>query len=443
MKSFLIRTVLVLAIVFLASAPAYAARRAPKDNNKYAALVMDAATGRVLYERNATKPLYPASLTKMMTLYLAFEALEEGKLTRNQRIWVSAHAASMSPSKLGLEPDSNIRVEDAILALVTKSANDCAVALAEALGGTESRFARLMTEKAQRLGMNQTIFRNASGLHDRNQVSSARDMAILSRALIKNYPRYYRYFSTKNFTYEGTTFTNHNRLMFSYEGMDGIKTGYVEPSGFNLSASAVRDGRRLIGVVFGGRSASSRNQHMASLLNQGFAKLGDETRIASAEPLPTVRPVKKPLSATTVAYNATSAAQFDSMMGLLTAESGEGDIDPDANKAAALNLAAMSKTTAGIRPEAGIGTKKAPSSPQDRWAIQLGAFSDVDSGNAALHKAAERLPYNLRSLTEPKLVPLETSRGTIYRARLAGLDHPRAASACRILAGNCLVLAEQ
>ena len=444
----------LFAIVLCLSAPAEAARHKTKIKtngvDKYAAIVVDADSGRVLYERFADKPLYPASLTKMMTLYLTFEALETGRITKNQRIWVSSHAASMSPSKLGLQPDTNIRVEDAILALVTKSANDCAVALAEAQGGTESRFARLMTAKAAELGMEHTTFKNASGLHDRGQFSSARDMAILSRALIVNYPQYYRYFSTKSFNYGGATYSNHNKLLYSYAGMDGIKTGYVEPSGFNLAASAVRDGKRLIGVVFGGRSATSRNQHMVSLLNDGFSRLSDAPRIALLTPSsPQIPlravPAKKPVAATAVASYVPGGVSagpanpdFDQMMGLLV-DQGEGDIDPDTVKAASASLDAMAKTDAGLRKI----DKKTASAGQDAWAIQLGAFSDQAAGQAALQKASNRLPYNLRRQAAPKLVPLETSRGTIFRARLAGMTHSHAASACRILSGNCLVLAEQ
>lgn len=424
----------LLALVMILASPAEAARKKiaarTKAVDKYAAIVVEADSGRVLYDRYADKPLYPASLTKMMTLYLTFEALDAGRITKNQRIWVSSHAASMAPSKLGLQPDTNIRVEDAILALVTKSANDAAVALAESLGGTESRFARLMTEKAAELGMEHTVFKNASGLHDRGQFSTARDMAILSRALIVNYPRHYRYFSTKSFTYAGVTYSNHNKLMYSYEGMDGIKTGYVEPSGFNLAASVARDGKRLIGVVFGGKTATSRNIHMAALLNDSFAKLSDAPRIALADTAPRLPvPVKKPVNATTMAYALATPGSgnpdFNSMMGLLV-DQGEGDIDPDTAKNA------MAKTTAGVR-----------NANSDAWAVQLGAFSDQAAGQKALQKATNSLPYNLRRLADPKLVPLETSRGVIYRARLAGMTHAHAANTCRILSGNCLVLAEQ
>lgn len=256
-------------------------KAAPTANHKYAALVMDADTGMILFERNPDKSLHPASLTKVMTLLLAFDAMQNGTLSPHDRIRISPYAASMSPSKLGLKAGSTIRVEDAIYALVTKSANDISVALAEALGGSEQRFAKMMTARAQSIGMTKSRFYNASGLPDSRQFSSARDMAILARYIISTYPRQYRYFSAKSFTYGGRTHRNHNRLMETYSGMDGMKTGYVNASGFNLVASAKRGNQRLIGVVFGGQSTVSRNNHMAEILDNGFRQMND-MRIAQA-----------------------------------------------------------------------------------------------------------------------------------------------------------------
>lgn len=260
-------------------------RQTQTDNNKYASIIVDAVTGSVISEKNANKPLHPASLTKVMTLMLLFDALENGNVRLNDRIYISDHAAAQQPSKLGLNAGSSIRVEDAILAVVTKSANDIAAAIAEHLAGSESRFAVRMTRRAHDIGMTKTNFANASGLHNQAQISTARDMAILARYIIVRYPNYYRYFSTKQFTYRGKTMTNHNRLMQTYRGMDGFKTGFINQSGFNLIASARRDGQRLIGVVFGGRSWKSRNDHMASLLDTGFNKLG-ELRYAQGAPVP-------------------------------------------------------------------------------------------------------------------------------------------------------------
>ncbi|HEU4838028.1 MAG TPA: D-alanyl-D-alanine carboxypeptidase family protein, partial [Micavibrio sp.] len=280
---------IVLAMLMLCMALAYPAegmakskkKQGDESNNKYASIVVDAETGAILSQRYPDKRLHPASLTKVMTLLLLFEALDAGNVRLNDKIQISRHAANAQPSKLGLTPGSSIRVEDAILAVVTKSANDIATAIAEHLAGSESRFALRMTRRARDIGMSKTTFKNAHGLHNPGQVTSARDMATLARYVLVRYPNYYRYFGTKQFTYRGKTYTNHNRLMNTYPGMDGFKTGFINASGFNLIASAKHGNKRLIGVVFGGRSWKSRNDHMASLLNTGFEHAG-ETRYAGA-----------------------------------------------------------------------------------------------------------------------------------------------------------------
>ncbi|TVR81534.1 MAG: D-alanyl-D-alanine carboxypeptidase, partial [Rhodospirillales bacterium] len=265
------RSVLVLLVLALAM-PLWAAKPAAA-NPLYASMVVDVDTGVILHERHADRRRYPASLTKMMTLYLVFDALESGRIAHGTRFTVSANAAAQPPSKLGLKPGQTITVEQAILALVTRSANDVAVVVAEGLGGSVSNFAAAMTAKARQLGMSRTTFRNPHGLPNEGQISTARDMATLAVALLRDHRKYYRYFSTRDFTFAGTHHRNHNRLMASYAGMDGIKTGYIRASGFNLVASAERDGRRLIGVVFGGRSAQTRNDHMADLLDRGFRRV--------------------------------------------------------------------------------------------------------------------------------------------------------------------------
>ncbi len=239
----------------------------------YAALVMDAATGQILSQVDADAPRYPASLTKMMTLYMLFEALDSKTLKLSSPMKVSALAASRPPSRLGLHIGDTITVREAILALVTKSANDVATVVAEKLGGSETRFAQRMTAKARRLGMKRTTFRNASGLPHRSQLTTARDMAVLGRALLRRFPHYYAYFSEPAFDYDGQRYANHNHLLGNYDGVDGIKTGYIHASGFNLVASAKRDGRRLIGVVFGARSPAERSYKMAGLLDKGFDTL--------------------------------------------------------------------------------------------------------------------------------------------------------------------------
>lgn len=280
------------------------------DNPRYASLVMDADTGRILSQRYADKTLHPASLTKMMTMLLTFEALDRGDIKKNTQIRISPRAASMVPSKLDLPKGSTIKIEDAIYALATKSANDIAVALAEHLGGSESRFANAMTARAQSIGMNKTRFKNASGLHDPSQITSARDMAKLAQYILKRYPHYYKYFSTRQFTYRGKTYRNHNRLLDTYRGMDGFKTGYVNASGFNLVASAHRDGHRLIGVVFGGKSGASRNDHMATIMDAGFRKVRN-TRTAAAEYTPPPIPDTKPTYGVATAQPAQVIAKIE------------------------------------------------------------------------------------------------------------------------------------
>ncbi len=285
------RTVTVLLIVLLNSViPGVASA----ERAEFASLVMDAGTGQVLQQANADLSRYPASLTKMMTLYLVFEALDHQTLRLADQLPISAHAASQPPTKIGLQPGQSISVENAILALITKSANDIAAAVAEALGGTEQQFAWMMTTRARKLGMSRTVFMNASGLPDPQQTTTARDMSILALALLHDFPQYYPYFSTQQFSYGGATHPNHNHMLGVYRGLDGIKTGYTQASGFNLVASAQQDGRRLIGVVMGARSPSNRRLIMTSLLNQAF---GNERVIEvreSTSPMPTLARNERP-----------------------------------------------------------------------------------------------------------------------------------------------------
>jgi len=235
-------------------------------NEKYAAIVIDANTGQTLFARNADARRYPASLTKMMTLYVLFEELQAKRISLSSRLKVSANAAAQAPSKLGIKAGRTVKVEDAILALTTKSANDIAVVVAENVGGSVSGFAARMNRTAQRLGMRSTTFRNPHGLPNSGQVTTARDMARLGAALQDNFPTYYRYFGVKTFTYSGTRYRNHNRLLGSVAGVNGIKTGYTRASGFNLVTNVERDGRHIIAVVMGGRTGASRDAHMRELI---------------------------------------------------------------------------------------------------------------------------------------------------------------------------------
>ena len=377
----------------------------------YAALVIDAETGQVLHAESADTRNYPASLTKMMTLYMAFDALKAGKLTLDRRLPVSKRAASMAPSKLGLPVGSSIRVEDAILALVTKSANDVAVVMAEAIGGTEARFAQMMTTRARQLGMTRTTFRNASGLPNAGQLTTARDFARLGQALIQDHPQFYRYFSTASFTYEGETHVNHNHLMARYEGMDGLKTGFINASGFNLVGSAVRNGRRLIAVVMGGTSGLARDNRMAELLDYAFDH--SEVVVAGAEPVrPPVRLAKAPVFAPVPDRKPT----------------GQGDADSPS----------LSLTGTAIAASAA----PALAAPPSGWGVQVGAFADRAAGENAISRAVGQASRQLSNAV-PNIIEVATDKGPLYRARLVGLDEPTARAACAALVkagASCLTV---
>lgn len=368
-------------------------------NNKYAALVIDARSGQVLHARSADAQRHPASLTKIMTLYMVFDAIEDGRLTMDQALPVSRTAAGRSPSKLYLKPGETIRVRDGILSLVTKSANDVATVFAEALSGSERQFAQDMTAMARRLGMRSTVFKNASGLPHWQQVTTARDMGRLARALMWRFPKYYPMFATQRFSYRGKRYKNHNDLLGRYPGLDGIKTGYIRASGFNLVASAQRDGRRLIGVVMGGKSARSRGRQMVSLLNKGFVRLSRrhgprEAELASgvAPPPPAHRPSGLRLTLDTV---------------------------PALPAERRIELAASG------------------------WSVQVGAYRSAKTAERKILQAAGISP-ELLSRGTVSIESVTRSNGTkLYRARLTGLGETTAREACSQLqarAMNCLLL---
>ena len=373
----------------------------------YADIVIDASSGEVLHAANADTTNYPASLTKMMTLYLLFDALERGKIRLDQGLPVSQHAAEQPATKLGLRKGSTIPVEKAILALIIQSANDVAMVVAESLGGSEPAFARKMTQTAQLLGMKHTIFRNPSGLPDPAQRTTARDMAVLALALLQDFPQYYDYFAVRQFKFNGRTYTTHNRLMQSYKGVDGLKTGYTRASGYNLVTSAVRDGHRLIGVVLGGKTWARRDKQMVSLLDRGFSTLGanDAVDVASADAPNPVIPAVKPTSAEIV------VAAVDA-----------GD------STNALDSDGLEATIAATLPQA--------------WAIQVGAYTRF----APAHLAASNAQQTLKGLVDQADVAVDASdgdSGKIYRARLVGMTRDQAQLACdklMKLQNACLVV---
>jgi D-alanyl-D-alanine carboxypeptidase len=394
----------------------------PADARVYADIVIDAVTGEVLRSRSPDTQIYPASLTKMMTLYLLFESLQNGRISLDATLTASAHAAGQPATNLALTRGQTLTVETAINALVVRSANDVAMVVAEALGGTEADFARRMTEKARALGMNSTTFRNPSGLPNSSQVSTARDMAILARALIMDFPGFYHYFSTTKFSYNGVTYKGHNRLMMSYQGADGLKTGYIRASGFNLAFSAVRDGRRLIGVVIGGQSAASRDQQMAAIMDAAFDRAGP-VLMAAADPPPPKPDPDAPLLLASTGYDtasdgiATLIARGDASDG---DEFGQGD----------LGGPGVSADTQGPIPLAGD------------WGIQVGAFSKQPAAQSAALYATMRVPQLLGG-ARTQIEEVTNELGTIYRARLVGIDEASAYDACRALQASdqpCIVL---
>jgi D-alanyl-D-alanine carboxypeptidase len=255
----------------------------PAAPQKYAAIVVDAHTGQQLFAENAMAERYPASLTKMMTLYLLFEALQQGRVTKTTPIPVSAHAASQPPTKLYFKPGQTIDVDTAIHALTVKSANDVAVAVAEYLGGSEENFAARMTAKGRQIGMRNTVFRNASGLPDPAQHTTARDIALLGMALRKHFPQYYSYFSATEFAFRGKRIRGHNRMLKKVAGVDGIKTGYTRASGFNIATSYNAGGRSLVLVVMGADSSREREAHCQALLQRVLGKSLDDTRLVYAD----------------------------------------------------------------------------------------------------------------------------------------------------------------
>ena len=362
----------------------------PKTNSS---IIIDADSGQVLSEHNADAKAYPASLTKMMTLYLAFEALEAGKITLDQSARVSHHAQNQAPSKLGLVEGQMVPFRDLILGLITRSANDAAVVVAEALAGSERAFAERMTEKARELGMMNTSYRNASGLPNPGQLTTARDLAKLAQALYRDFPKEYALFATEEFSYKGMTYVNHNRLMQSFEGMDGIKTGYIRASGFNLAASAVRNNRRLIGVVMGGRSALARDTEMAQLLNDGFG----------GSAAPTI---------------ATAAATTED--------------DPDATVAERARRTIASLSPVG-RAEAAIPRHaRTMRTRHGGWSIQVGAFTDAAPAEKAAAKALARLPTRRGKATQV-LAPGRIDKEPVFRARIVNFTEREATKACRTL----------
>jgi D-alanyl-D-alanine carboxypeptidase len=420
---------------------------------KYAAIVVDAKTGEVLYQQAPDDHRYPASITKVMTMYLAFEAIHAGRLSFNDQIVVSPHAAAMAPSKLGLRPGQTISVVDAMGAIAVHSANDMAVALAEKIGGSEGHFAEMMTAKARQLGMNNSQFVNASGLPDNRQLTTARDIAILSRAMLRDYPQDYAFFGKHEFVWHGQVLTNHNHLLASMPGVDGIKTGFTNASGFNLAASAVRDNRRLIAVVMGGSSTATRDNHVQDLLEAGFTVLrkreaGQTTTIAEnlREPTP-VGVLDRP----PVEQGDGEQAQMHIVV--------DGKAPRVAAKADAADKACVRRRVRGrhhrfvtrcivpavdddakaAKGHAEVARADAPRhGPKGEWEVQLGAYKNSAMAHDQLSKMNRTFSRTLAS-TQGRV---DHAAGN-YRVRFAGLSAEQARDACTSIKAHgqdCMML---
>ena len=391
---------------------------------KYAAIVMDAGTGKVIHAESPDKSIKPASLTKMMTLYLTFQALENGRLTLDQMLPVSRHAANQSPCKLGLRPGKTIRVQDAILGLITKSANDASVVLAEALAGTEGKFASIMTGQARHLGMSRTVFRNASGLPNAQQVSTARDMARLSQALIHHFPGYYRHFATKVFTYQGVAHRNHNHLVGEVIGyrngetitIDGVKTGFTNASGFNLAASAKHGNQRLIGVVVGGQNRHWRDRRMKQLLSSAFGVKDEKPpRLMNAEHV--------------------------EIANLISAANREQSSKPVAHAKVGKRQSAQAIKAKGAAAKKKISVMKAAAS-KGKWRIQVGAFGRAKDAQVALKKAGLKITALSRKQRTPH-VASGGKRRKLFKAQFINMTQMQAKKSCSQVkkAGlECLIL---
>jgi len=417
-------------------------------NPRYAAIVVDIESGEVLHAANADETRYPASLTKMMTLYMLFEQLERGELRLDSPLQVSSYAASRQASKLYVKAGSTLPVETAIQALVIRSANDVAVVVAEALGGSEANFGRMMTDKARQLGMPRTTFRNPHGLPDAGQTTTARDMATLSIRLMQDFPQYYHYFSQTRFTWNGNTITGHNRLLGSYPGADGMKTGFIRASGFNVATSAVRDGRRLVSVVMGGFTAASRDTHMADLLDRGFVRAslyGRGDWVAQADFSGDRMGIERTPAAVTPAPVAPARAPEIQLASLQAPEplpSARASM-PDTAQGSANDpireLMTRAEPAATQRSETLHRLEPVGSSAS--WGVQVGAFSNADNARLHASDAAGRLNQDLFNARVD--IDEVTGSQTVFRARLVNLDENQAYRACRSLASegmDCMVV---
>ncbi|WP_117193752.1 D-alanyl-D-alanine carboxypeptidase [Rhizobium terrae] len=387
----------------------------------YAHFIYDVKSGKVLTSDNADTLNHPASLTKMMTLYMTFEALRDRRITWDQDILITANAASKIPSKLGVPAGQTITVREAVHGMVVRSANDAAAAMGDYLGGSEERFGQMMTKRARALGMNRTVFRNASGLPDDSQVTTARDMAVLALALIRDFPREYQLFSMKNMEFRGKRLRGHNNLMYRYPGMDGVKTGYIKASGFNIASAVTIDGRRVIGVVLGGKTARQRDDRMAELLDQyvpGSRAPADGTLVAFGEQ-------KRPAEGTVPLAFATPRREIT--LGTTTAG--------QPARASIANLYSVPQQP--VPPQAvarqDVQQQAASQPAGSLWRVQIAAAGSRDAASVMLEKALPLLSDGFGRVA-PSVEGYSEGGKEFFRARLVGFaDRDAATRACSTL----------
>jgi len=471
-----------LVTVTLAAAVALSplARAHASETGRHAVLVVDANTGRVIYQRSADEPRFPASLAKLMTLYLLFEQLEQGRLSLTSKIRFSANAAGQPPSNLEVEEGAEIAVIDAIKVLIVKSANDVAVAVAERIAGSEEKFAGLMTRKARELGMTATVFHNASGLPHAEQVTTARDMITLALRLHDQFPKYYPLFATRTFTWGSETFRNHNTLLFRYEGLEGMKTGYIRASGFNLVAAARRGKKHLVAAYFGGRTAALRNAAVRTHLDAGFAKASERrtrqpgpppvalaktppaaepTKVAPPEPkapptpvaavpppqpavrppLPTVPGVEVMRVRPVLAEGASPASEG------LQAPANIEDLlkRPEPSATAAPPEAQPQEAVSVPAATAATIAEPAGAAPPGLFHVQVGAYQTQDEAERQLASVRQRAGSVLGA-RPPHLAQIKRGEKVFFRARYVGFNARAAAdTACselKRLEIDCLVM---
>ena len=483
--------ILAAAVGLVAALEPVAAHAAPP----FSALTVDARNGKVLYAKDIDGIRHPASLTKMMTLYILFQDMSAGKLNLNSPITVSRRCTGMAPSKLGVKAGGSITAETATRALVVKSANDIACAVAETLGGSESAFAQRMTRTARSLGMSRTTFLNASGLPNPGQVTTARDMATLGLRLMRDFPQYYPYFRTRSFVYQGRTIKGHNRLLGSYEGADGIKTGYIAASGFNLVTSARRGDKRLVGVVIGGKSGASRDAYMKQMLSQWFndassgrtiaayagsskgAQPTDEIQTAdtSGDDSATPPPTRKEAAAKRLPASKSKTQQNQVAANPPEEPAEQGDTEDGADSMASLAAQAAAPTDAASTtgtttqaeppapavetvpqptpdPSLGDGQAAVPFQQKTQeqqladqaqmasiaagtdagWTISLGEYATKSDAAAVLQMTRKRVPDAIGGRTA-QTVMVEKSGKITYRARFTGFDEASATMACKAI----------